>query len=173
MGARASWKHYLPCPGRSLTHCASCHGLFSSVATLTRRQLSASPQHVCLLCRAAAPAPVAAAPFEVLDIASHHPFYAPDPRIELTLPSYLSRNSYGLCLRASRSLPAGTLIALASFAPASGGEAYTAGAGQEKEYLAVTSVSAEMEFPLTGVRGTDGAFCNHSWQSELLSPQSG
>ncbi len=102
---------------------------------------------------AVAPAPSAAAPFEVLGIASHHPFYAPDPYVELTLPSHLSRNSYGLYLRASRDLPKGTLVALANFASASSDAACTlsAGAGQEKEYLAVSSVSAEMEFPLTGV----------------------
>lgn len=80
--------------------------------------------------------------------------------IEPHYPSYIDINHYGLCLRAAKDLPQGTIVATADFEPTD--KTYIAGhPSEEYKYVAVMDVTADGT-PIYGkVRGK-WAFCNHS-----------
>jgi bis(5'-adenosyl)-triphosphatase len=98
---------------------------------------------------------------EQLNWSEHHPEYTPSEG-ESAFPSYLSRNSYGLCLRAKRRLEKGTLVATGNLAPSD--LEYTAGSQDKAQaYVAVSAVTQDGQPIYSRVRGR-WAFCNHSCQ---------
>lgn len=80
--------------------------------------------------------------------------------IEPQYPSYVDINQYGLCLRATRDLLKGTLVATADFQETDK-EFIANSPDPEYKYVALTRITSDGKPIYSRIRGK-WAFCNHS-----------
>lgn len=80
--------------------------------------------------------------------------------IEPHFPSYVDTNHYGLCLRAARDLPKGTIVATADFQETDK-QFIASSTDPEYKYVALTRISSDRKGIYSRIRGK-WAFCNHS-----------